>query len=48
MTSTGFQYHPAILERFPAICGGVMLVDQLSNGPTPPELWSSTRPSKGV
>jgi DNA/RNA-binding domain of Phe-tRNA-synthetase-like protein len=33
-----FQYHPHILSRFPDVCGGVILVHQLNNQPSPPEL----------
>jgi len=29
-----FQYHPAILDRFPNLNGGVLLVRGLQNGPT--------------
>jgi DNA/RNA-binding domain of Phe-tRNA-synthetase-like protein len=32
---TTFRYHPAILERFPAVTGGVILATGLRNGPTP-------------
>jgi len=35
---TLFRYHPAVLERFPAIVGGVILARGLHNGPTPPDL----------
>jgi len=38
MTSLGFQYHPDILTDFPNICGGVILLRGLTNGPTPPDL----------
>lgn len=30
-----FQYHPAILARYPKIVGGVILADGMTNGPTP-------------
>jgi len=33
-----FQYHPQILFRFPGVCGGVILVHQLNNQPSPPAL----------
>jgi DNA/RNA-binding domain of Phe-tRNA-synthetase-like protein len=33
-----FRYHPDLLERFPEICGGVILVQGLNNAPTPPDL----------
>jgi DNA/RNA-binding domain of Phe-tRNA-synthetase-like protein len=36
-----FQYHPAILARYPAIVGGVILAQGLSNGPTPASLQES-------
>lgn len=36
-----FQYHPAILVRYPAIVGGVILAQGLSNGPTPASLQES-------
>ncbi len=36
-----FQYHPAILARYPAIVGGVILAQGLSNGPTPASLLES-------
>jgi DNA/RNA-binding domain of Phe-tRNA-synthetase-like protein len=35
---TAFQYHQAIVERFPTIVGGVILADGLTNGETPAEL----------
>jgi DNA/RNA-binding domain of Phe-tRNA-synthetase-like protein len=34
----GFRYHPQIVQRFPQICGGVLLVRSLQNGPTPDDL----------
>lgn len=33
-----FRYEPAILERFPAIVGGVVHATGVTNGPTPPGL----------
>ena len=30
-----FQYHPAILARFPTVVGGVILAQNMTNGPTP-------------
>lgn len=33
-----FQYHPAVLERYPALSAGVILVSNLHNQPTPPDL----------
>lgn len=33
-----FQYHPAVLERFPQIAGGVILARGMRNGPTPAAL----------
>jgi DNA/RNA-binding domain of Phe-tRNA-synthetase-like protein len=38
MTHFGFRYDPAILEAFPAIQGGVIHANGLSNGPAPPAL----------
>lgn len=35
---TLFRYDPALLDRFPAIRGGVILARHLRNGPTPPAL----------
>jgi len=35
---TAFQYHQAIVERFPTIVGGVILATGLTNGETPAEL----------
>ena len=35
---TSFQYHPDILQTFPEITGGVIVVTGLQNGPTPPAL----------
>jgi len=35
---TAFQYHQAIVERFPTIVGGVILANGLTNGETPAEL----------
>ena len=33
-----FQYDPAILSRFPTIVGGVILAQNMANGPTPDSL----------
>ncbi len=33
-----FQYHPEILARYPTIVGGVILAQDLTNGPTPDSL----------
>ena len=33
-----FHYHPALLERYPAIWGGVILAEDLQNGPTTTDL----------
>jgi DNA/RNA-binding domain of Phe-tRNA-synthetase-like protein len=33
-----FQYHPAILARFPTVAGGVILAQNMTNGPTPASL----------
>jgi DNA/RNA-binding domain of Phe-tRNA-synthetase-like protein len=38
MNHLGFNYHPDVLERFPYICGGVILVQDLVNKPSPPGL----------
>ncbi len=35
---SGFRYDAALLERFPAIRGGVILARGVQNGPTPPDL----------
>ena len=35
---TTFRYDPAMLERFPAVTGGVILATGLRNGPTPEPL----------
>lgn len=34
----GFEYDPEILERFPTLCGGVILAQGISNGKTPKAL----------
>lgn len=31
----GFQYHPDILTRFPVVCGGVILLQDFTNCPSP-------------
>ncbi len=33
-----FRYDPAVLERFPAVVGGVIHATGVTNGPTPPDL----------
>ncbi len=33
-----FQYHPDILARYPAVVGGVILAQGMTNGPTPTSL----------
>ncbi len=33
-----FRYHEDVLEAFPDVCGGVILVDGVQNGPTSPDL----------
>jgi DNA/RNA-binding domain of Phe-tRNA-synthetase-like protein len=33
-----FRYHPDIVQHFPNICGGVILAQGMTNGPTPAEL----------
>ncbi|MGP1675443.1 MAG: B3/B4 domain-containing protein [Candidatus Limnocylindrales bacterium] len=40
---TGFQYDPAILERFPTVVGGVLHATGVSNGPAPDALAASFR-----
>lgn len=35
---TIFQYHPTLLARYPALVGGVVLAQGITNGPTPGEL----------
>ena len=39
--ATIFRYDPAILERYPAIVGGVILARGIANGPTPPALQAA-------
>ncbi len=36
-----FKYDPALLDRFPATTGGIILSRNLANGPTPPELQTA-------
>ena len=36
-----FCYHPAILERFPDVVGGVILARGMTNGPTPESLQTA-------
>jgi DNA/RNA-binding domain of Phe-tRNA-synthetase-like protein len=33
-----FRYHADILNRYPEVCGGVILAQGMQNGPTPPAL----------
>ena len=33
-----FRYHPAILQRFPNVCGGVIIGRKITVDPTPPDL----------
>jgi DNA/RNA-binding domain of Phe-tRNA-synthetase-like protein len=35
-----FQYHTDIIERYPSIIGGIIHVEGIENGPSPPELQS--------
>lgn len=41
--ATYFQYHPEIASRFPAVVGGVILAENLQNGPSPDELAAAYR-----
>lgn len=36
-----FQYHPDILTRYPALVGGVIIAQNVTNGPTPESLQSA-------
>src|SRR6266566_3749388 len=36
-----FQYHPDILARYPAVTGGAILAQGMSNGPTPDRLQAA-------
>ena len=38
-----FRYHPAIIERFPTIVGGVIHAVGVTNGPSPDELVEAFR-----
>jgi len=38
-----FRYAPELIERFPAVVGGVIRARELVNGPTPPALADSLR-----
>ncbi len=40
---TAFRYHSDILIRYPAVVGGVILAEGLSNGPTPADLLADYR-----
>lgn len=40
---TRFRYDAALLERFPAIVGGMLLAEGVQNGPTPPALLEQYR-----
>jgi DNA/RNA-binding domain of Phe-tRNA-synthetase-like protein len=33
-----FCYHPDLLQRYPNLCGGIILASGMQNRPTPPEL----------
>src|SRR6266702_3970128 len=37
----GFRYHPDILARFPTIVGGIILAQDMTNGPTPDGLLAA-------
>ncbi len=39
----GFQYHPAILARYPTTVGGIILAQDMTNGPTPDSLLAAFR-----
>ena len=41
MTLLEFRYHPDLLARYPSVCGGVILAEDMHNTPTPPELEQS-------
>ena len=38
-----FRYHPALLERFPTVVGGLVHARGVANGPTPPALADAYR-----
>jgi len=38
---TIFQYHPAILDAYPHLAGGVIVAEGLRNGPTPADLQAA-------
>jgi DNA/RNA-binding domain of Phe-tRNA-synthetase-like protein len=38
---TTFQYHPAILDAYPHLAGGVIVAEGLRNGPTPADLQAA-------
>lgn len=38
-----FRYHPALLERFPTVVGGLVHARGVANGPTPPALAHAYR-----
>jgi DNA/RNA-binding domain of Phe-tRNA-synthetase-like protein len=38
MTRLEFRYHPDIIARYPSVCGGIILSEDIHNGPTPQEL----------
>ncbi len=38
MRSIGFRYHPEILSKFPNICGGVIVIHDIVNQPSPAAL----------
>jgi DNA/RNA-binding domain of Phe-tRNA-synthetase-like protein len=35
------RYHPDLLSRYPNLCGGIILAQEMHNQPTPPELWQA-------
>ena len=41
MTRLEFRYHPDILIRYPSVCGGVVLAEDMHNDSTPEELQQS-------
>src|SRR5436309_10736449 len=43
-----FQYHPAILARYPAVVGGAILAQGMTNGPTPASLQAAFQAEQQV
>jgi DNA/RNA-binding domain of Phe-tRNA-synthetase-like protein len=43
-----FQYHADILARYPAVVGGVILAQNMTNGPTPPGLLQTYQAEQEV